>query len=171
MDPYIGEIRLFAGKYAPAGWYFCNGQTLQVVAHQTLFTVIGNMYGGDGKTTFALPDMRGMAPIHQGNGAGLTPRPFLSTGGTNQVTLTERQMPFHDHAVNCQTTANENNPNGAIWANEPRGARPVYSQTANTPMSAQAIGTAGGGKPHNNMQPYAALNFIIAAEGVYPSKP
>ncbi len=171
MDPYVGEIRLFAGKFAPAEWAFCEGQTLNVQEYQALFAVIANQFGGDGDTTFCLPDLRGLVPIHQGAGSGLTPRLFNQTGGTRTVTITETQMPFHDHSANCQTASDSTSPVGAIWSNTGRTTgNLVYSQKADTPMNAKAVGTVGGGQPHNNMQPYVAMNYIIALRGVFPPK-
>lgn len=172
MDPYIGEIRLFAGNYAPMGWAFCQGQTLEVVQNQALYTIIGNMYGGTPSQTFNLPDLRGTVPMHWGTGSGLTPHKLPETGGTQSVTLTLDQMPNHTHAATCQSTSNEDNPNGAVWGNAPGGKFPTkaYSQTANTPMNEKAISAMGGGQSHNNMQPTVAINFIIALEGIYPLK-
>ncbi|WP_207671355.1 phage tail protein [Paenibacillus cymbidii] len=172
MDPYIGEIRLFAGSYAPQGWAFCNGDTLQVYQNQALYTIIGNMYGGTAGQTFNLPDLRGTVPMHWGTGAGLTPRKLPETGGTQTETITLDQMPNHTHSPQNQTTANETNPNGAVYANSPGGKFPVkaYSQNADTPMNVQAISAVGGNQAHNNMQPTVAINFIIALEGVYPLK-
>ena len=172
MDPYIGEIRLFAGTFAPVGWAFCDGQILRVAENQALFSVIGNPYGGDGKTTFALPDLRGYAPMHFGAGTGLTPRKFNEKGGTSFVTLMESQMPKHSHTAQCQTTSNSTSAEGTVWGTSPGGKspKPVYSDRADTPLNALAIQPAGGGKPHNNMQPYLTLNFIIALDGIYPVK-
>lgn len=172
MDPYIGEIRLFAGNYAPMGWAFCQGQTLEVVQNQALYTIIGNIYGGDAPNTFNLPDLRGTVPMHWGAGNGLTPRKLPQTGGVTSVTLTEAQMPNHSHDARIQTTANEDNPFGAVWANAQGGRSPVkaYSQLVDTEMNPLALSTVGGGQSHNNMQPYVALNFIIALEGIYPVK-
>lgn len=175
MDPYIGEIRVFAGTYAPSGWFFCEGQLLEVVSNQALFTIIGNLFGGDGKTTFALPDLRGLVPVHQGQGNGLTNRKYLDHGGTTQETLTMDQIPFHDHAARCRTNTNDNDPIGTIWAT---ARNPVnnstvsfYSDKADTPMNPDMLTPVGQGQAHNNMQPYIALNYIIACEGVYPPKP
>jgi len=172
MDPYVGEIRLFAGKYAPVGWAFCHGQQLAVLSNQALFAVIGTTYGGDGKNYFHLPDMRGCVPMHFGHGNGLTPRALGEKGGEAAVTLSTSQIPAHIHTAGCQSTADQTNPGGMIWANSPGGkaAIRVYSAAGTEKMGAQAIAAAGGGKPHNNMQPYVAINFIIALEGIFPPK-
>ncbi|CAG7658612.1 phage tail protein [Paenibacillus allorhizosphaerae] len=171
MDPYVGEIRLIAGNYAPRGWALCNGQVLLIQQNSILFSVIGIAFGGNGTTTFALPDLRGRAPIHQGAGPGLTNREYASEGGNETVTLTEAQIPNHTHAINNQSTANTDSPIGAVWANLGRGAvGNFYSQTPNVSMNPQAVSAAGGSQPHNNMQPFVAMNYIIALEGVYPPK-
>lgn len=172
MDPYVGEIRLFGGDYAPTGWAFCQGQTLDVASNQVLFAVIGNTFGGDGRTTFNLPDLRGVAVMHQGVGPGLTPRQYAKGGGETTVTLTPTQLPVHDHAANVQTTATESSPNGAIWANAPGGkvAKKIYSALSDTQLNPDIVGNVGGGGAHNNVQPYIVMNYIIALEGVFPPK-
>ncbi|MFZ5643699.1 MAG: phage tail protein [Bacillota bacterium] len=171
MDPFIGEIRIFAGNFAPYGWAFCNGQIMQIVQNTALFSLIGNVYGGDGKTTFALPNLSGRAPMHQGAGPGLTPRVLGETGGYTSVTLLQNEMPVHSHAVNCQATANTNDPAGAVWANTAgRGSPTPYGTPPNVAMSQQAVQPAGGSMPHNNMQPYLGLNFIIALQGIFPPR-
>jgi len=172
MDPYVGEIRLFAGNYAPRGWAFCHGQQLEIRSNLALYAVIGTTYGGDGKNYFQLPDLRGRAPMHFGHGTGLTPRPLGEAGGEAAVTLTTSQIPAHVHFAGCQSTADKKNPEGMIWANSPGGKAIVrtYAETGTVKMAAQAISPAGGGQPHNNMQPYLAINFIIALEGIFPPR-
>jgi len=170
MDPYVGEIRLFAGTYAPRGWMLCEGQTLQVMENQVLFTVIGNMYGGDGRTTFKLPDLRGRAPVHQGTGPGLTPRAIGSTAGDATVTLTYSQMPVHTHDAQSAGTVNDESPIGKVWGTVGSKSAKIYSSKLDTPMNPALIASVGGNQAHNNMQPYLGLNFIIALEGVYPLK-
>lgn len=171
MDPYIGEIRLFAGSYAPMGWAFCNGQTLNVQQNTVLYSVIGNTFGGNPGSTFNLPDLRGRVPIHQGEGQGLTQRNYATSGGNSTVSLTLDQIPNHTHTINSQSAANEISPAGTVWANGPRTSTDnFYSNTPDIPMNAMAATPAGGNQPHNNMQPYLVINYIIALEGVYPLK-
>jgi microcystin-dependent protein len=173
MDPYIGEIRLFAGNYAPKGWAICDGKMLRVNENQALFSIIGNQYGGDGKSTFALPDLRGKVAMHKGAGPGLTPRPLASTGGSETVTLLTGQIPPHTHQAKCQTSSNSQSPVGNVWG--PGPARPtirqIYANVVDTVLNPGSLGPAGNSQPHNNMQPYLGLNFIIALEGIFPPKP
>ncbi|WP_454190376.1 phage tail protein [Paenibacillus sp. Marseille-Q7038] len=174
MDPYIGEIRLFAGTYAPMDWAFCNGQILQVQENSVLFSVIGNQFGGDGVTTFQLPDLSGRAPMHSGQGTGLTPQEFGKPGGEAQVTVLESQMPNHSHTPQTQPTGSALSPEGAVWTTTSKmgkkAAPKYYSNTPSVSMNPLAISTMGESQPHNNMQPYTELNFIIALQGVFPEK-
>jgi microcystin-dependent protein len=173
MDPYVGEIRLFAGKYVPRGWAICDGSEIAISQNTLLYSIIGIQFGGDGKTTFKLPDLRNRVPMHQGVGPGLTPRAFASTGGETTVTLDQNQIPDHTHTPQCiSTKATEKDPTGAYWAFSgfKGGGKNVYTGTPSVQMNPQAIGVAGGSQPHNNVQPYLALNFIIALEGIYPEK-
>ncbi len=168
-DPYVGEIRLFAGNFAPNGWALCNGQVIAIADNDTLFTLLGTTYGGDGQTTFALPDLRGRAPLHQGAGPGLTPRALGQSGGSEQVTLGVPEMPAHSHAQNATSAAAQPaaGPSGSVLA---ATAVNVYgSGTPTTAMAAGAIAAVGGGEPHDNMAPYVALNYIIALFGIYPT--
>ena len=172
MDPYIGEIRLFAGNYAPNGWAFCQGQTLQIYAYQALYSIIGGTYGYT-STTFNLPNLQGCALIHQGQGVGLTQRVFSKTGGESSVQLESSQMPNHSHVPNGITSNSTTDPTGAIWGGGVGGGRGTYiyaNDKDGTEMNAMAINTTGGGYPHNNLQPFVAINYIIALEGVYPVK-
>jgi len=175
MDPYIGEIRLFAGNFAPRGWALCDGSVLHISQYSALFSVIGNVYGGDGKTTFALPNLLGKAAIGQGSGPGLTTRQLGISVGQESVTLTTAQMPSHTHipngtSVSSGATATAD-PTNAIWGSESAAARLVpYSDTPTTVMHPSAVSPSGLSTPHNNMQPYLALTFIIATEGVFPPK-
>ena len=171
MDPFIGEIRLFAGNFPPRGWAFCEGQLLSITQNTALFSIIGTIYGGDGKSTFALPDLRGRATMHQGQGVGLTSKVIGEFGGTSAVTLTESEMTSHKHRANCQNLSSQESPIGGVWGDTGgKKAVSVYSDTINTQMSPQTVQQAGGSQPHNNMQPYLGLNFIIALEGVFPPR-
>lgn len=164
-DPYIGEIRMFAGNFAPAGWMFCEGQLLAISENEALFALIGTTYGGDGESTFGLPDLRGRVPIHQGGGLVLS-----ETGGTEEVTLTVNQIPGHLHGFSA-------NPGSGTSANvqgnllSTSSAVQVYREsTANQNMNAAAIGSAGGSRPHANLQPYLCVDFIISLFGIFPSQ-
>jgi len=171
-DAFVGEIRLIATNFAPNGWALCNGQLLMISQNTALYALLGTRYGGDGKTTFALPDFRNKVPMQYGQGPGLTNRTLGQTVGSATVTLMTSEVPPHTHAANAagaQTTAN---PQGAIWANSGGATgRPLYATAnASVPMSPQAIGVTGGSQPHNNMQPYVGLNFIIALQGIFPPR-
>lgn len=171
-EAYIGEIRLFAGNYAPRYWAFCNGQLMSIEQHATLYSILGTRYGGDGLTTFALPDLRNRVPMHWGNGPGLTPRQIGEQGGSSTVTLTEQQMPSHHHRANASSSANNQSPEGAVWGS-PAGRRApsIYHPNPNSQMHPDALMPAGGGQPHNNRQPYLGLNFIICLDGNVPVAP
>lgn len=170
-DAYIGEIRLFAGTFAPTGWAFCNGQEMLIQQYTALYSILGLRYGGNGQTTFKLPDLRNRVPIHQGTGTGLTPRQVGSVGGSSTVTLIEPEMPSHTHVPNSVSTSTGSVPAGAVWSNSSIGrlAANAYSGTPTTTMNPTAIAPQGGSQPHNNMQPYQMLNFIIClTDGEYP---
>jgi len=176
VEPWLGEIRLFAGQKAPDGWMPCDGQTLRTAAHGALFSVIGATYGGDGKTTFALPDLRGRVPIHQGQGAGLSPRALGEGGGAAVNTLTEENLPPHTHAARCGSKPENASPAGRVWSatavTDGLKGEPLYAKAENlTSMAAGLIGSAGGGQPVSNLQPSLALQFIIAVEGLWPNPP
>lgn len=162
-QPYVGEIRMFAGNFAPAGWQFCEGQLLPISENETLFQLIGTTYGGDGQNTFALPDLRGRIPIHQGNGFVLS-----ETGGAEEITLMVNQIPSHAHPALATTNAGTSaEPQGKVWANSP-GAR-QYSATQAGSMAPQSMGAVGGSQPHTNLQPYLCVDFIISLFGIFPS--
>ncbi len=165
-QPYVGEIRMFAGNFAPAGWMFCEGQLLPISEFETLFNLIGTTYGGDGQSTFALPDLRGRLPIHMGNGFTLA-----QNGGVEQVTLNLNQTPSHTHAfLGSADFANSTSPTGGVPAQLTGGVK-IYSQiTPTVAMSASAVGSTGGGQPHSNFQPYLCVDFIISLFGVFPSQ-
>lgn len=173
MEPYLGEIRLFAGNYAPVGWEFCLGQIIPVSQNPALYSLIGNVYGGTAQTTFALPNLAGAALIHQGQGLGLTNRPWGSTGGESTVTLLQAEMPNHTHNACGAPTNSTTSPAGAVWGGGvpgPGRGTPLYSTPANVTMSRYALGNSGSSQPHNNMQPFLGLNYIISMEGDYPSR-
>jgi microcystin-dependent protein len=162
---------MFAGNFAPAGWAFCDGSLLPISDNPTLFQLIGTTYGGDGTNTFALPDLRGRAPMHMGQGSGLTNRTIGEMAGTETVTLTAGQTPVHNHAA-AATSSNGNaaGPANAIWAAVTSGDTPYASGNPDTTMAPGALGSAGGSQPHENMQPFVTISFIIALNGTYPSQ-
>jgi microcystin-dependent protein len=162
-QPYVGEIRMFAGNFAPAGWMFCEGQTLPISENETLFQLIGTTYGGDGESTFNLPDLQGRVPLHQGNGVILAEK-----AGVESVTLTIQQTPVHSHPFTA-VTAVGTSPNAAGNLVAAAGNIDLYRQTtASTPM-APAISPRGGSQPHENFQPYLCVDFIISLFGIFPS--
>jgi microcystin-dependent protein len=165
-QPYIGEIRMFAGNFAPAGWMFCAGQTLPISENETLFQLIGTTYGGDGQSTFVLPDLRGRIPVHQGNGFMLA-----ETGGVEEVTLTSGQIPSHTHqplASNVPATATSP-VNAVLGAATVATISPYGSDNPSISLAPQSVTPAGGSQPHSNMQPYLCVNFIISLFGIFPS--
>jgi microcystin-dependent protein len=163
-QPYVGEIRIFAGNFAPAGWMFCEGQLLPISENETLFQLIGTTYGGDGQSTFALPDLRGRIPIHQGNGFILA-----EAGGAEEITLTVSQIPAHSHPLLASTgAATANSPVNNVTA-EPSAISLYIEDTPNSNMSPAAISSVGGSQPHSNFQPYLCVNFIISLFGIFPS--
>ncbi|WP_286926343.1 MULTISPECIES: phage tail protein [Lysinibacillus] len=173
-DPYLGEIRIFAGNYAPRDWALCDGRLLSIAQYNALFSIIGITYGGDGKTTFQLPDLRGRAPMHYGDGPGLTTRTFAQPIGTSTVTLNETQMPIHKHRVQGSSVVagGINNPTNAIWGSELAiSAKPYVNVKNPVAMKVDIVKPQGGNQPHNNMQPFVAMNFIICLEGIFPQKP
>jgi microcystin-dependent protein len=168
VEPFIGEIRMFGGNYAPRDWAFCNGQLLQISQYTTLFAIIGTTYGGDGRTTFALPDLRGRVPLHPGQGPGLSRRSLGQRGGTESTTLSVNQMPSHTHVAQANSgDGDSSTPEGNFWAKS--GAD--YHTAYNANMSPGAIANTGGSQAHENMQPYLGIHFIIALEGIFPSRP
>ena len=166
-QPYVGEIRMFAGNFAPAGWMFCEGQLLPISEYETLFNLIGTTYGGDGESTFALPDLRGRVPVHQGNGFVLA-----ETGGAETITLTVSQVPAHTHPLLGSTrVAADVNPEKRVVAGT--GTAGAFSYVEDVPsqdMAPAAISSAGGSQPHQNFQPYLCVDFIISLFGIFPSQ-
>jgi microcystin-dependent protein len=169
--PYIGEIRMFAGNFAPAGWAFCDGQLLAIAENDALFTLIGTTYGGDGQTTFALPDLRGRIPIHQGTGPGLNTRTLGESAGVENVTLTVNQSPTHSHPfIGTASNASATNPTNAVVASPSTIDLYRPATAPNTNLAANALGITGGSQPHDNMQPFLCISFIISLFGIFPSQ-
>lgn len=163
-QPYVGEIRMFAGNFAPAGWMFCEGQLLPISENETLFQLIGTTYGGDGESTFALPDLRGRIPLHQSSSYILA-----ETGGAEEITLTVSQIAAHNHpALGSNTTASTGNLANSVLANS---TADIYNNLPSPPIAFNAamIGSVGGSQPHTNFQPYLCVNFIISLFGIFPS--
>jgi len=163
-QPYVGEIRMFGGNFAPAGWMFCEGQLLPISENETLFNLIGTTYGGDGQSTFSLPDLRGRVPLHQGNGFALA-----ETGGVEEVTLNTQQIPSHTHPFLASTNvAAANTPSGNTIGQV--GATQIYREVAPaSAMASQSCTQTGGNQPHTNFQPYLCISFIISLFGIFPS--
>ena len=164
-QPYVGEIRMFAGNFAPAGWMFCEGQLLPISENETLFQLIGTTYGGDGQSTFALPDLRGRIPLHQGDGFLLA-----ETGGAEEITLTVNQMPIHAHALLAvgDKIGNQISPAGALPA-QSFNVTPYINDVPTGNFNASAIGPVGGDQPHENRMPFLCIDFIISLFGIFPS--
>jgi microcystin-dependent protein len=169
--PYVGEIKMFAGNFAPRGWMFCEGQVLPIQGDgETLFQLIGTTYGGDGVTTFALPDLRGRLPVHMGTAGGTTFQ-LGEMGGVETATLTVSQMPAHSHAfVASSNNASTANASGNVLAQTPTHTPYISGAAANAPLAANAVSTIGGSQPHNNLQPYLCVDFIISIFGLYPNQ-
>jgi microcystin-dependent protein len=165
--PFLGELRTVAFNFPPRGWAFCNGQMLQIAQNQALYSILGTTYGGNGTTTFALPNLQGATPMHTGGGMTLGQR-----GGEANHTLSAAEMPAHSHAVNGNSgDGNVDSPAGNVWAPVQASASTnAYSTAQNGTMSAAAVGPAGGSQPHDNMQPYLVVNVIIALVGIFPSR-
>lgn len=172
-DPFVAEIRIFPFNFAPKGWAFCDGQILSISQNTALFSLLGTTYGGDGRSNFALPDLQGSAPMHPGQGPGLSLHDLGETGGSETVTLLESEIPAHNHFVRAYTgdAADSRSPNLAQTLGAPSPGN-LYDSTATqlSPMAPQAFSPAGGDQPHNNMMPYLTLNFNIALQGVYPPR-
>ena len=169
-QPFTGEIKLFAGNFAPRGWAMCQGQLLSIAQYTTLYSLIGTTYGGDGANTFALPDFRGRAPVHQGQGSGLSAYVIGERIGSESVTLIASQYPAHSHPVSASTAAaTQASPGGNLPGAGATMA--IYSSSApNVMFNAAAVSASGGSQPHSNLQPFLCLSFVIALEGIYPSQ-
>ena len=174
IDPFIGEIIMFGGNFAPRGWAFCNGQLLSISQNTALFALLGTTYGGNGQTTFALPDLRGRVPMHAGQGPGLADYSLGQRAGTESATLLVNNLPAHNHSVNAATAAPSPaplSPTGNFLAPVARGAPPIYATgPGNTQMNAGMIGITGGSQPFPILQPYLTISFIIALQGIFPSR-
>lgn len=169
-EPFVGEIRMFGFGFAPQGWALCNGQLLPISQNQALFSLLGTTYGGDGRTTFALPDMQSRVPVCQGQGPGLSSYAEGQAGGAETVTLAAAQMPGHTHPVKASSSAaGSDQPGGRALA---RSASHIYTAEpdTNTVLNADMLGGTGGGQPHGNIQPYLAVNFCIALTGIFPPR-
>jgi microcystin-dependent protein len=166
--PYVGEIRMVGFNFAPVGWALCNGALLAISEFDVLFNLIGTTYGGDGQTTFAVPNLAGRVPLHMGTGNGLSPRIIGELAGVEQVTLINNQMPIHSHAAQAQSANGASNtPQNGIWASS---TATIYStDTPNVAMRAGLVNPVGGNQPHENMMPFLAINFIISLYGIYPT--
>ena len=177
MDPILGEIKMWAGNFAPVGYAFCNGQILPINQNAALFSLLGTTYGGNGQTTFALPNLQGRIPMHWGNGAGLTARVLGEEAGEEAVNLFVSNMPAHNHILSAGngTTTGANTPTGnynGVYVDPNTGsAVNTYATTADTAMNPTAITATGGNVPHDNMPPFLCVSFIIATQGIFPSRP
>jgi microcystin-dependent protein len=170
-EAFVAEIRIFGFNFAPTQWAFCNGQLLPISQNTALFSLLGTFYGGNGQSTFGLPNLQGSVPVGQGQGPGLSPYFVGDTGGTQNVTLLSSQMPAHTHAVQTNVrSAESNTPGGQSFARAESNAYATVPPAPNVTLNPQAVGLAGGSLPHNNMQPYLTMNFCIALTGTFPSR-
>ena len=169
-EPYVGEIRMFAGNFAPNGWMFCEGQTLAIAENEVLFQLIGTTYGGDGEETFNLPNLASRVPIHMGTGPDGTTYQIGEAAGTEQETLTVNQIPSHTHPLTGETgNGTQGNPSNNVLATSTI-VKLYAGETPDANMAASSIGPAGGSQPHENTQPFLCINFIISLFGVFPSQ-
>ena len=169
-DPFVGEIRMFAGSFAPQGWAFCDGQLLTVSQNDALFSLFGTIYGGDGRTTFGLPDLRGRVPIHAGSGPGLSPRSLGSALGSETEALAIPTLTNHSHTYQAsEHIADEAHPTGNVLA-QPAAASPYFPAVPSVGLAAAAVSNVGEGQSHQNVMPFLCVNFIVALFGVYPSR-
>jgi microcystin-dependent protein len=172
-NPFVAEIRIFTGNFAPKGWALCDGQLLPISQNTALFSLLGTTYGGDGKSTFALPNLQGRAPMQEGQGPGLSQRFLGETGGEQTVTLLQTEIPVHTHTAVAGTSSDQNNPANNAWGSGQKGFGNVYTTSnpaTNVQMNAFGTSVAGGNLPHNNMMPFLGLLFIIALQGIFPPR-
>ena len=173
-EPFLAEIKMFAGNFAPRGYAFCNGQIMPLSQNTALFALLGVNYGGNGQSTFGLPNLQNSAPMFWGNGPGLTPRDIGEIGGESAVTLLITELPMHTHGIPASSSApgDTESPANAAFGNQARGRTQVYTGTGTPPvqMALQSVSPVGGNQPHNNMQPYLGINFIIATQGIFPAR-
>ena len=169
-EPFIAEIRIFAGNFSPRGWAFCNGQLLPIAQNTALFSLIGTTYGGDGRTTTALPNLQGRVPMHPGRGPGLTSRRLGQRGGVTTVTLSEAQMPNHTHSMGFGPPATDDDVSSSAVLGSTPGVNLYATPNNLESLADQALLSTGGSQAHNNVQPYLVMNFIIALVGLYPSR-
>jgi microcystin-dependent protein len=170
-EPFVGEIRMFAGNFAPRGWAYCDGQLLAVSQNDALFSLLGITYGGDGETTFGLPDLRGRIPIHAGSGPGLSPRRLGQKGGSEKVTLTVNELPSHVHGIASTGSASGGNPGESVLGDT--GEDLIYAEVGDnsaTLLNSAASRSVGGSRSHSNLMPFLCIHFIIALFGIYPSR-
>jgi len=173
-DPFLAEIRMFGGNFAPTGWALCNGQLMSISQNTALFSLLGITYGGDGRVTFGLPNLQGSAPMQAGLGTGLSERDLGEAGGEASVTLLSSEMPQHVHQPMARASGgNQNSPQGAVWAEALSGRQgaPLYAPAPNTTMNSAGVGFTGNGAAHNNLPPYLCVTFIIALQGIFPQRP
>ena len=171
QDPFIGEIRMFAGNFAPRGWAKCEGQLLAISSNTALFSILGTMYGGDGSSTFGLPDLRGRVPMHYGSGSGLSSYTQAQSGGAETNLLVVANLPSHNHSINAVTAdGNTSVPGGNLPAGTKLLDKEYSDATATTTMNSAMVSNTGGGQAVNNMQPYLTVTYIIATQGIYPPR-
>ncbi len=172
-NPFLAEVRIFTGNFAPKGWALCDGQLMSISQNTALFSLLGTTYGGDGKSNFALPDLQGCAPMQAGQGPGLSLRDLGETGGEQTVTLLQTEMPAHVHGAQGATGSDQASPVNNAWASGQKlGGGNIYTSSGNNnvPMNPSALSIAGGNQPHNNMPPFLGLTFIIALQGIFPAR-
>jgi microcystin-dependent protein len=171
-DQFVGEVRIFPFNFPPAGWAFCDGQLLPISQYTALFSLLGTQFGGDGRTTFALPNLQGKVPVDFGQGPGLTPYNMGDSSGASAVTLLNSEMPTHNHTAHCNSAlGSKPKPNNNYWASDAAGILTQYAPAGDgSQMNVQAISIVGGSQPHNNMQPFLTMNFCIALQGIFPAR-